>query len=187
MAFPLKDYIRTRILPLGDMGIQREPNRPFILPDDVPPVLAIGVAIGPDSPHLLKGTANGALYTVPSPLDPDTSPSSALIQLIALRTDTATVTLGPFTSGGYLNAVFMLYVTAVSGSTPTLIPSVNVEDHAGRPYALSAGSQVTGLASEPVLVGVGTGKSVLFDPFYFKVTIGGTTPSFTWGCDVLYH
>lgn len=182
----LRGLITRLVLPTTDLGINQETTA-LTFPDDLPPFLAVNAGMGPDRPHLLSVTADGALYTASDPATAELSPTSGLIQLIPSRTDAATVTLGPFNSGGYANAALLVRLTALTGTSPTFQPLIALQDHIGVQYTLVAGTQLTVIGSTTVLIGIASGKTILFDPYYVKVLIGGTTPSATWSADILYH
>jgi hypothetical protein len=97
-------------------------------------------------------------------------------------------------SSGVLNAGpskgghFVIDVTAVSGTTPTLVATIQGVDHvSGKAYTLLASASINAIGTtvlkiHPGLVAAANlvANDILPPQFQVTWTIGGTTPSFTF-------
>lgn len=112
---------------------------------------------------------------------------------------TATATSGNIRGGRALGAIFTLYVSAASGTTPTLDVKVQAQDPASRQWYDIPGAafaqQVAATTAPLDLVlypgVVATANRSVLQParrtMRVVATIGGTSPSFTFsvGCQLL--
>lgn len=96
-----------------------------------------------------------------------------------LTATTTTTVLGPFASPPTPNITFLLRVSAVSGTTPTLDTLVLWAPDAGGVNVMAA--EPTDDKFAQITAGKASCKTVpVRGPFYFlQLTIGGTTPSFS--------
>lgn len=112
--------------------------------------------------------------------------------LLASAARTATFNSNSVTKRGYKGAIFSLFCSARSGTSPTLDVKIQGYDHAsGNWYDIhgAAFAQLTNVTSAPVYLAVYPGiaetanqtVSDVMPPMFRAVcTIGGTTPSFTF-------
>lgn len=200
------------ILPVDDLQLKGDPPSRIYIPDDVSLSLDYPIVSGPNGARWLQCDSSGNLKTTlgvtstaPLPVSqydgsgfllgaslahPEITalggPASAIAQVIASRTDTVSVNLGPFNAGGYYNAVLMLSVTAASGTSPSAAFFYGMKDHLGTFYGVFTGPVLTAVSTGFMRIGIGL-TVPLIDPFYIQMNITGTTPSFTWYMDALYH
>jgi hypothetical protein len=119
---------------------------------------------------------------------PQTDPNKQLA--IWSAATLTTTTNSPDFSMGAAGARFFLNISAVSGTTPTLVVKIQVKDPVSGNYvdllnAVFASQNATGEWELTVYPGITTAANqavsyVVTSPFRAVATIGGTTPSFTF-------
>lgn len=81
---------------------------------------------------------------------------------------------------GLLNARFLLSVTAVSGTSPTLDITIEGKTRAGNYVTIATFAQVTTANSQSVNV------ERISQNYRLSWVVGGTTPNFTFEIDAIY-
>mgnify|MGYP000662092966 CR=1 FL=1 len=118
-------------------------------------------------------------------------------QIVASAARTSTFTSDPITNYDYKGAVFMVNVSATSGTdTPTLTVKLQMQDIVSSswmdiPGAVTSGITATGLTALTVYPGLTVSANAKIDfplPRTYRVvgTITGSTPSFTFSVSVGY-
>lgn len=108
-------------------------------------------------------------------------PNNARTTLVKSTTQTASPSAVPFNNVGYNSFIAYLNVTAHAGTSPTL--SVQFQDSADGTNFANVGSAIN------VTTTNGLTRTAISSPIGNKlqavITIGGTTPSYTYSLDVV--
>lgn len=102
---------------------------------------------------------------------------------------TATFSTGDV-QGGYDRLQLLLNLTAVAGTTPQMIITIEAKDENGNYYPVATLATITATGKTVVSAGPGLpapGNIEVPKTFRLTFTISGTTPSFTFVADLYGH
>lgn len=137
------------------------------------------------------GVSANPFFITPSGTVLSTLPQSTVANIVASRTDTASFNSADIVPPAFELAIFLVRISAVSGTTPTMTVGLATKTSTGE-YFTGAGGTITGSLSTTgattlVINNVNNSAASMLGPLYrIVVTIGGTTPSFTWYLDMIY-
>jgi hypothetical protein len=100
--------------------------------------------------------------------------------LVASASRTASGESAAFQNRHGSKAIFVLDVSAASGTTPTLDVDVVGVDHEGNEYTLKSFTQAIAVTNEAIYFGLSGDTVLLFLNLKVKWTLGGTSPNFTF-------